>query len=95
MNGQTYRGLSSVLGGFLIHLTLGTFYTLGNVNTYMTSYIRQKVDPTAQYADSIWVNAAFMLGQGSLMTFGGLMEIKLGPRYNASTTFGFPILIFV
>jgi hypothetical protein len=76
-----YRGISSVLGGFLIHLTLGTFYTLGNVNTYMTSYIRKYVEPNASYASSIWVNAAFMLGQGSLMMLGGIMEIKLGARY--------------
>ncbi|CAG2100853.1 unnamed protein product [Medioppia subpectinata] len=81
MDRDYYRGLSSVLGGFLIHLTLGTFYTLGNVNTYMTSYIRHTVDPTATYANSIWVNAAFMLGQGSLMTVGGLLEVRLGPRW--------------
>ncbi|CAG2175374.1 unnamed protein product [Oppiella nova] len=47
----------------------------------MTSYIRKNVDPTATYADSIWVNAAFMLGQGSLMTVGGLLEVRLGPRW--------------
>lgn len=74
------KGVSSVIGGFLIHLTLGTFYTLGNVNTYMTSYLRQYVDPNANYADSIWVNAAFMLGQGTLMMVGGLLERRFGAR---------------
>lgn len=69
-----------MLGGFLIHLTLGTFYTLGNVNTYMTSYMRRHVDPHAEYAQSIWINAAFMLGQGSLMTLGGVLEVRLGAR---------------
>ena len=74
------KGISSVFGGFLIHLILGTFYTLGNVNTYLTSYLRAHVDPDITYASSIWLNAAFMLGQGTLMMAGGIMENKIGPR---------------
>ncbi len=75
------KGISSVIGGFLIHLILGTFYTLGNVNTYLTSYLRKNVDPEITYASSIWLNAAFMLGQGTLMSVGGIMENRCGPRY--------------
>lgn len=75
------RGISSVFGGFLIHLTLGTIYTLGNVNTYMTSYLRQHIEPNADYTSAIWINAAFMCGQGCLMAFGGFLEIKMGPKY--------------
>ncbi|OTF73767.1 hypothetical protein BLA29_014010 [Euroglyphus maynei] len=75
------KGILSVIGGFLIHLILGTFYTLGNVNTYLTSYIRVHVDPTVTYASSIWINAAFLLGQGSLMMVGGILENKIGPRF--------------
>lgn len=75
------KGISSVIGGFLIHLILGTFYTLGNVNTYLTSYLRKSnVDPEVTYASSIWLNAAFMLGQGTLMMAGGILENKIGPR---------------
>ena len=74
------KGISSVFGGFLINLILGTFYTLGNVNTYLTSYLRKNVDHELTYASSIWLNAAFMLGQGTLMMAGGIMENKYGPR---------------
>lgn len=74
------KGISSVIGGFLIHLILGTFYTFGNVNTYLTSYLRVHVDHDITYASSIWINAAFMLGQGTLMMAGGIMENKIGPR---------------
>ena len=28
------------LGGFLIQLTLGSFYSFGNMMTYLTSYMR-------------------------------------------------------
>lgn len=75
------KGISSVFGGFLVHLILGTFYTLGNVNTYLTSYIRVHVDPTVTYASSIYINAAFLLGQGTLMMVGGILESKIGPRF--------------
>ena len=33
----------AILGGFLLHLTLGTLYCFGNMNTYMTSYLRTHV----------------------------------------------------
>ncbi|EGR28002.1 major facilitator superfamily protein, putative [Ichthyophthirius multifiliis] len=32
---------NSVFGGFLIHIMIGTFYLWGNINTYITSYLRQ------------------------------------------------------
>ena len=36
-------GYLSLMGGFLLHLTLGTLYCFGNMNTYMTSYLRTHV----------------------------------------------------
>ena len=36
-------GYLSLVGGFLLHLTLGTLYCFGNMNTYMTSYLRTHV----------------------------------------------------
>ncbi len=35
-----WRGALALLGGFLIQLTLGSFYSFGNMMTYMTSYMR-------------------------------------------------------
>ena len=35
-----WRGALALLGGFLIQLTLGSFYSFGNLMTYMTSYMR-------------------------------------------------------
>lgn len=81
INVNNWKGISSVFGGFLIHITLGTFYTLGNINTYMASYLRQNVDPEITYSSSIWINAAFMLGQGTLMMVGGILERKIGARW--------------
>lgn len=88
------KGVSSVIGGFLIHLILGTFYTLGNVNTYLTSYLRNRIDPELTYASSIWINAAFLLGQGTLMMVGGILENKIGPRYLIRRSMLFILKIF-
>ena len=38
-----YAGVLAILGGFILHLTLGTLYCFGNMNTYMTSYLRTHV----------------------------------------------------
>lgn len=35
-----WRGAMALAGGFLIQLTLGSFYSFGNMMTYMTSYMR-------------------------------------------------------
>ena len=65
---SNYKGICSLIGGFLIHLTLGTFYTIGNMNTYMTSYLR---DPhhgnhtEVTYSDAIWINAGAISGMGN------------------------------
>ena len=35
-----WGGILALLGGFLIQLSLGSFYSFGNMMTYMTSYMR-------------------------------------------------------
>lgn len=43
LQGREMGGYLSLAGGFLLHLTLGTLYCFGNMNTYITSYIRTHV----------------------------------------------------
>ena len=43
VGGKKVGGYLSLMGGFLLHLTLGTLYCFGNMNTYMTSYLRTHV----------------------------------------------------
>ncbi|XP_023228151.1 uncharacterized protein LOC111628560 [Centruroides sculpturatus] len=76
-----WKGVFAVIGGFLIHLTLGTLYTFGNMNTYITSYMKKRVDHNIDYSQTIWVNAAAMFGQGSLMIVGGVLERFIGARW--------------
>jgi len=72
----------SICGGFLLHLTLGTLYCFGNLNTYMTSYLRVHVagQENRHYSDAIWIPTLATLGQGLFMTVSGHMEEKIGIR---------------
>ena len=59
----------------------------GNINPYVTSYIRKHSSPrTLQYSDTVWVFALAVTGQGLVMFFGGVLERKLGTR--AATLIG-------
>ncbi|XP_013778885.1 uncharacterized protein LOC106463408 [Limulus polyphemus] len=73
-------GCLAVCGSFLIHLTLGTFYTFGNMNTYMMSYIKSRVDESVSYSQSVWINSVMLLGQGLMMPLGGVLEHRYGAR---------------
>ncbi|KAK7090715.1 L-lactate transporter-like isoform X2 [Littorina saxatilis] len=75
------RACLVIVAGILIHLTLGTLYTFGNLTPYLTSYIRKRSSPSdLTYGQSVWINAVAAMGQGASMFFGGLMEKRLGPR---------------
>ncbi|XP_060077328.1 uncharacterized protein LOC132556890 [Ylistrum balloti] len=76
-----WRGYVVIVGGILVHLSLGTVYTFGNMTPYMTSYMRKKaVSPELTYADSLWISAVATMGQGASVFIGGLVQRKLGTR---------------
>ncbi|XP_069119495.1 oxalate:formate antiporter-like isoform X2 [Argopecten irradians] len=78
---RRWRGYVVIVGGILVHLSLGTVYTFGNMTPYMTSYMRQKnVSADLTYADSLWILAASAIGQGTSVFIGGLIQRKLGTR---------------
>ncbi|KAK7091591.1 uncharacterized MFS-type transporter YhjX-like [Littorina saxatilis] len=75
------RGILVVIGGILVHITLGTQLTYGNTNPYFVSYIRKHSSPSdLKYIDGIWVQACMLMGQGVTMFLGGLLEHKFGLR---------------
>jgi len=75
-------GYLSLAGGFLLHLTLGTLYCFGNMNTYMTSYLRTHVEGQGGmlYSDAVWVPTLATLAQGLFMTLSGHLEERIGVR---------------
>jgi len=75
-------GIFAIIGGFILHLTLGTLYCFGNMNTYMTSYLRTHVKGQEHrlYSDAIWIPTLATLGQGLFMTLSGHLEERIGVR---------------
>ena len=60
---QNSDGIFSLIGGFALHLTLGTLYCFGNLNTYITSYIRIHVHEGILYSDMIWIPTLATIAQ--------------------------------
>ena len=70
-----------LFGGFLVHLTLGSLYTYGNMVPYIMAYIRNQSQPSDIRSDQApYVLACQASGQGAMMILGGLLEKKIGPR---------------
>ena len=68
-----WRGILALLGGFLIQLSLGSFYSFGNMMTYLTSYMRQNGSPDLTYADFIIVQSVWGMTQGIIMPLSGFI----------------------
>jgi MFS family permease len=79
MKQSEYHGWKSVIGGFFIHLVLGTLYLWGNITQAVTAHLR-KYDPSITYNDTLLVYACALAGQGLFMIAGGLIEAKIGAR---------------
>nr|CAH8871704.1 unnamed protein product [Trichobilharzia regenti] len=75
-----YQGLLTVLGSFLLHLSLGHFYTVSNMAPYILSYIAAKVDKTITVEKAVWLSALGLGFQGIAMPLGGVLSKKFGPR---------------
>lgn len=73
------KGWQTVLGGFLIHLVLGTLYLWANITSGVTSYLR-KYDSSVNYNHTIMVYASALAAQGSTMLLGGLISQRIGAR---------------
>ncbi|KAK4307643.1 hypothetical protein Pmani_020600 [Petrolisthes manimaculis] len=78
--GGSYGGYCAVLGGVLIHLTLGNLYSFGNMLTYIASYMHQRVSNSVTYSNTVWVNSITTAAQGLFMVLGGFLERAVGPR---------------
>ncbi|KAK7069076.1 hypothetical protein SK128_018270 [Halocaridina rubra] len=74
------RKQAVVVGGILIHLTLGNLYSFGNMMTYMVSYMHLNVDSSVNYGNFVWVNSICVAAQGLFMAFGGVLEKCIGPK---------------
>ncbi|KAL3848576.1 hypothetical protein ACJMK2_019426 [Sinanodonta woodiana] len=80
-----WRAVVVILGGILIHLTLGTFYTFGNFSPYIISYLRYRSgEKDLKNVDSLWVQNVGKVTQCIGMVVGGLIFKKFGVRIAAA-----------
>lgn len=50
-----YKKWFTLLGGVMIHLSLGNIYTFGNMSPYLTSYLREMTGSNVRYAQTVWI----------------------------------------
>lgn len=74
------KAILCVLGAILINLTLGTFYSIGNVIPYVASYMRNNGNGNVETEHGTWITASFLLGQGFFIIVGAYIEQKINNR---------------
>ncbi|CDO62331.1 monocarboxylate transporter, putative [Plasmodium reichenowi] len=69
-----------ILGGFLIHCTLGSIYCFSNISVYVISYMKIIGCSDVKYKDSSWIYVLTLLFQCFFGFFGGILNQNLGPQ---------------
>ena len=74
-------GILVVIGGALLNVCFSLDYSYANLNTYVTSYMRQNGNnPNMEYKDFIFLTAGKRMTQGVFTIFGGMISQRLGAR---------------
>ena len=73
MSSLPIRGILAVLAGFFINVTVGAFYTFGNLMPYIVSYMRNSTDPNITYSDFATVNFVFGIMNGISLALAPLI----------------------
>merc|ERR1711892_1459671 len=75
------RGLTCVLGGFILCLSFASDFSYPNINTYLTSYMRTTgYNPSLTYADFVFLSTTKTVVQGVSMPFIGVIARRMGCR---------------
>ena len=75
------KGLSCVLGGFILCLSFASDFSYPNINSYLTSYMcTTGYNPNLTYADFVVLSITKVLVQGVSMPFIGVISRKIGCR---------------
>ena len=77
---------------FCVCLALGSCFSIGNLTTYVTSYLRTTAALPVDYADTMWLDSALRVTMGPLYALGGLLHGRLGPRLTTALGGGLLLL---
>ncbi|KHN78036.1 Oxalate:formate antiporter [Toxocara canis] len=76
------RVIIVITGAVLIHLSLGTYHTFGNMLPYMASFMRNYTDSRITLEQLVWI-PTFQGCFPFAMIIGGYLNFRLGPRMAA------------
>ncbi|CAM9184371.1 unnamed protein product [Ascophyllum nodosum] len=72
-------GYHVIVGGVLLHLTLGTLYLFGSIQPYVASYLRLH-DPSVTLEDTTLIYTVTNVGLAIFMPLVGLLQFRIGLR---------------
>jgi len=79
------RGVCTIIGGFLVCLSFGSDFSYPNINTYLTSYMRQNgYNDNLAYTDFVYLITTKMVIQGAAMPFLGDLARRMGPKISVA-----------
>jgi len=80
INKDKYKKWSTLIGGILIHLSLGSFYTFGNLSPYLTSYLREITGSSVRYSNSNWIYSSVSICISISSVLTGLFISRFRPK---------------
>lgn len=69
-----YKKWSTLLGGVLINLALGSSYTFGNMSPYFTSYLREYDGLDVRYSQSVWILSILGISSSTASILSGMLN---------------------
>lgn len=88
MNFTCYKKWTTLIGGILIHLSLGSFYTFGNFTPYLTSYLREITGVDTTYTNTNWIYSTIAISMALSSVFVGLFISKFRPNLKITILIG-------
>ncbi|VDL58212.1 unnamed protein product [Hymenolepis diminuta] len=67
-------GVLTIVGAFIFNLSMGYYYTMGNMSPYLAAYMKIKTSET------VWFNSVALAFQAMTMPLGGILHMKFGFR---------------
>ncbi|RNA25059.1 oxalate:formate antiporter-like isoform X1 [Brachionus plicatilis] len=79
---EKYKKWSTLLGGFLLQLSIGSFLTFGNLVPYITSYLRINDNLDVRYSETIWIATSYNFAFSLSNLLSGLINthFNLSPK---------------
>lgn len=83
-----YQKWATLTGGFLIHLSLGSYYTFGNISPYLTSYLREYDGLDVRYSQTTYILNSFGIFFSLANIISGFVNSKFNTKIQNNILIG-------